>query len=261
MRELNYDENWTPEIKKVHAEHKQFSSRHFAPNVYSWYGARTRMVVELIKKHAPMARTVLDIGCAQGTIAITLAELGYDVIGNDIREFYTEYAKMRDDKSCTKFVCSNFMEFNPPHRFDVIVLTEVIEHIVEHDKFLRKIHDCLVPGGVFLVTTPNHGYFRENLPSFSEISMIDNLDKQFSADGSDHFYLFRKDELVSLLGKNKFRLLEHRYFLSFIQYGFLKSGLLWRIFPMSIMEKISNMFTRYRTLCAQQCIVVRADTE
>jgi 2-polyprenyl-3-methyl-5-hydroxy-6-metoxy-1,4-benzoquinol methylase len=258
MKVLVPDSSWSREVRQVHAEYAQFASPDFAPNVYSWYTSRTRMVVDLVKKHAPGARTVLDIGCAQGTIAIELGKLGYAVIGNDIRDYYIEYARMLDDGAKVQFVCSNFLELDAPHRFDVVILTEVIEHIVDHKSFLRKIHDSLVPGGVFIVTTPNHGYFRESLPSYSELTMSEHREKQFSADGSDHFYLFKKSELIALAAKNSFDVLEHRYFLPFIQYGCFKSALLWKALPTSLMEKLSDIFDNNSSLCAQQYIVARS---
>lgn len=47
------------------------------------YGAETRYVDALIRKHRPGARTVLDIGCGTGKHALALMSHGYQVTGVD----------------------------------------------------------------------------------------------------------------------------------------------------------------------------------
>lgn len=252
------DPSWTNSVKKVHREHQQFvlgCSR--APNIVSWYNDRLNMVIDLIQVHRPNAKNLLDIGCAQGTIAIRAAEHGYAVTANDIREEYLSYARLRDNLKKVNFIRGNFLNYHPENKFDVIIFTEVIEHIVDHDKFLSHIFNCLNPGGVLIVTTPNHGFVRQPLPSYNEVNMSENLDKEFSGDGSDHFYLFTKQELISILEKQKFMVLSHIYWLSFLEYGSFKTRWLWLIFPSFVLRYISALFKNNNKLCAQHCIVAR----
>jgi 2-polyprenyl-3-methyl-5-hydroxy-6-metoxy-1,4-benzoquinol methylase len=257
MREVAVlDPTWADDIKRVHHEHQQFVNGQ-QPHIVSWYVERTEMVATLIHECAPNAKTVLDIGCAQGTIAIRLSEAGYEVTGNDIRPYYLAYARLRDDSPRkVDFVCANFLDYQPAKPFDAVVLTEVIEHVVDHAEFVRHIRECLAPGGILIVTTPNYDFIRQPLPSYSEVSMTENADKAFTADGSDHFYLFRKSELLDILEREGFKSLTHRYFLPFIQYGSFKLRWLWRILPKRLMEAVSRPFDNSRLLCAQQVAVV-----
>jgi 2-polyprenyl-6-hydroxyphenyl methylase/3-demethylubiquinone-9 3-methyltransferase len=257
MREPPFDSTWTQEIQEIHREHQQFAEPRAQPNVFSWYRARTRRIVGLLNEFAPAARRVLDIGCAQGTIAITLAESGYEVTANDIRSSYISYARMRDDNKRVNFIRENFLDYNPVDKFQAVIFTEVIEHIVDHSTFLRHILNCMSPGGILIVTTPNHGYIRQRLPSFSEVNLEENKDKQFSSHGSDHFYLFKKQELMGLLNEAGFEVIKHEYFLPFLQYGIFKLAVLWRILPASFMEAASGLFDNRNICCAQQLVVAR----
>ena len=257
MREVTLDPAWRPDLRKVHEEHQQFVDPGMRPNVFSWYHARTRMVAELIRQYAPNAARVLDVGCAQGSVSIALGELGYQVTGNDIRDYYLSYAKLRDDRNVVNFICANFLDFSPDEQFDAVVFTEVIEHIVDHRVFLRHMLACMRPGAIAVITTPNHGYFKQALPSFAELDLREHVDKQFSADGSDHFYLFTQQELINLMRECGFEVVEHRYFLPFLQFGAFRLSVLWKIFPAPMMEKASSWFDRKNLFCAQQCVVVR----
>lgn len=257
MREPELDPTWPEQIKRVHAEHRPFADPRVHPNVYSWYWQRTHDIVGIITTHLPNGSRILDVGCAQGTLAITLAEKGYRVTANDIRDYYLNYARLRDDTGSVSFVVGNFVEYRPDEPFDAVIFTEVIEHVVEHEPFLKNIWNCLRPGGLLVVTTPNHDYFREKLPSYSEVSLPENKDKEFTADGSDHFYLFTKEELEHLIASSGFELAEHRFFLPFLQHGGLKLHLLWRFLPAQALEWLSRWFDRSRHLCVQQLVIAR----
>ena len=48
----------------------------------------------------------------------------------------------------------------PQGYFDVIVCNDVIEHMADHDRFLREIGDYLAPGGVLIGSVPNMRHYR-----------------------------------------------------------------------------------------------------
>ena len=61
--------------------------------------------------------------------------------------------------------------------FDVVVIDEVIEHLVDTDSILDEIHRVLTPDGVLLLSTPNLAAWFNRLallgglqPAFSEVS-------------------------------------------------------------------------------------------
>src|SRR5580698_2816007 len=70
------DPDWTAVRKHDVEELWDFS---IAPHVAASYGARIDLLVGLIERFCPAGARVLDVGCAQGTLGLMLAERGFDV--------------------------------------------------------------------------------------------------------------------------------------------------------------------------------------
>ena len=58
---------------------------------------------------------------------------------------------------------------------DVIVSTEVIEHLYDPRGFLRNAHRLLKPTGTLVLTTPYHGYLKNVL-----LSLTGKMDEHFT---------------------------------------------------------------------------------
>lgn len=107
-------------------------------------------------------KTILDIGCGTGAFSIGLSLRGYKCLGLTWDAQDTNRARSRA-KDCKAHNCSFEIQdarqldqrtdlFN---RFDYVVCTENIEHILNDDKLVRDMGHCLKPGGKLLLTTPN----------------------------------------------------------------------------------------------------------
>lgn len=108
----------------------------------------------------PLA-SVLEIGCGTGaTGALALSEgcCGRYV---GVEQFEAAAAEAREILS--EVICGNVetMEFTwQPAEFDAVILSEVLEHLVEPGAVLRRITPHVRQGGVLLASSPNISHWR-----------------------------------------------------------------------------------------------------
>jgi SAM-dependent methyltransferase len=97
-------------------------------------------------------KTHLDIGAGHGQLIGMLHDrFGFESSAID----YTDTLMQRDGQKVDIVDLNKDSLPYPDNHFDVVTLTEVIEHI-EHDRdVLREIHRVTKPDGLVVVTTPN----------------------------------------------------------------------------------------------------------
>jgi 2-polyprenyl-6-hydroxyphenyl methylase/3-demethylubiquinone-9 3-methyltransferase len=99
---------------------------------------------------------VLDVGCGGGLLCEPLARLGADVTGIDPIQENINMAKGHAEAMglpITYLTCGieDIAQETPP--FDVIVASELIEHVRDYKGFLKECASCLSPqGGIFIST-------------------------------------------------------------------------------------------------------------
>jgi SAM-dependent methyltransferase len=116
-------------------------------------GTRTAFVREL--PHNPAAR-LLEIGCGNGkTASLARAEgkCGW-CCGVELCEAPALEARKRLDEVIIGNV--EHVELNlPPAAFDILIMSEVLEHLVNPGAVLRKLRRFLRPGAIVLAGSPN----------------------------------------------------------------------------------------------------------
>lgn len=55
----------------------------------------------------------------------------------------------------------------PANHFDVVYSAMVMEHVTDPDAFMRAVHRCLKPGGVYLFLTPNGRHYFTRIASLA----------------------------------------------------------------------------------------------
>jgi SAM-dependent methyltransferase len=114
--------------------------------------------LDFIRKHIAEGDTILDLACGTGIlVAFPLAELGYAVDGVDIDEKSIAGAVAENPFPNLSFICSDFNDYYPGKRYDVVIAAEVMEHLKEPETILRAIDRLLALDGTAIITFPN-GY-------------------------------------------------------------------------------------------------------
>ena len=159
---------------------------------------------KILDIHRP--NRIFELGCGNGAVANWLQARGARVTGVDpsasgiaqARKAYPDislavgsaYDNLVDTYGC----------------FPVVMCLEVVEHVYFPRKFARTVFDLLEPGGLAIISTPYHGYWK-NLA----LAVSGRLDGHFTAlwDGG-HIKFWSVATLKALLSEAGFQRIAFR---------------------------------------------------
>jgi len=94
---------------------------------------------------------VLDVGCGKGELAYDLAErAGAAVTGIDRNPEALRFARSRFRSERLELVEADALEWTPPAPFDVVVLSNVLEHVAARPELLRRLVELARPARLLL---------------------------------------------------------------------------------------------------------------
>lgn len=98
--------------------------------------------------------TALDVGCGNGDLLLTLKGLGYKVVGvePDAAAVATARARGLDIHVGTAESLPTELR---KQRFDVVTMTQVLEHCLDPCAALQNVRELLCPSGALLLHVPN----------------------------------------------------------------------------------------------------------
>lgn len=170
--------------------------RHFLPEVISLAGPV-----------GPGTR-VLDVGCGNGFTCGEFLKRGCTVVGIDLSEQGLAHARCAHPEGRFEMLPADerILEALGEAPFDLVVSTEVVEHLYDPRSYARGCFSALRPGGRFLCTTPYHGYLK-NLT----LSLLGKWDFHANPlwDGG-HIKLWSRRTLSTLLDESGFVNLQFR---------------------------------------------------
>ncbi|HMN99737.1 MAG TPA: class I SAM-dependent methyltransferase [Miltoncostaeaceae bacterium] len=106
---------------------------------------------------------VLDVGCGTGFLLEQLAGRGYRGVGVDLSPESVEHANRRlaEIGAADRLTAVVGSAYEPPEGpFDLIALTDVLEHLEDPRRCLAALRAQLAPDGLLVISTPN----RRSLP-------------------------------------------------------------------------------------------------
>ncbi len=101
---------------------------------------------------------ILEIGSGLGYLTYALNKAGYNVTGLDVSQTAVDEAAHTFGDH---YICKDLFEYSEsnPESYDIVILTEVIEHVGKPLDFTAAIIKLLKPGGRAIITTPNKSFF------------------------------------------------------------------------------------------------------
>jgi SAM-dependent methyltransferase len=158
-----------------------------------------------LRGYLPNEAEILEIGCGAGEALIVFRQDGFrNITGLEpdsgggsrkaLKEFY--------DIECHITSFSEFIqENNGKKKFDCVILDQVIEHFVEPDKDVKRIHSIMAKGGLLYIATPDFYKF----------------DRPFSQFAIPHTFYYSRATVETLLKKFGFRV--EKYFDSVLPFS------------------------------------------
>lgn len=201
------------------------------------YQTRARHLLEMAAAVLKPGDRVLDLAAAQGNFTLWLAERGYDVTWNDLRADLEGYVRLKYEHGTVRYASGNAFELRFNELFDLVIVTEIIEHVAHPDQFLAQVASLTRPGGYVLLSTPNGGYALSDRPRFSDTPDPSQYEAmQFQPDASGHIFLLHEDELAPLAKAAGLTVREVRLFTNPLTNGHLKMAPLHRIVPSAAID-------------------------
>ena len=94
---------------------------------------------EFFLEYVSPADRVLDVGCGQGEVASDVAAKAAQVVGVDIEPASIARAQENYHRPNLAFLVADATTYNFSQTFDVVILSNVLEHIKDRVEFLQKL--------------------------------------------------------------------------------------------------------------------------
>lgn len=144
-------------------------------------------------------KMLLDIGCGIGRVAFVAVNLGYKVVGVDIepkaiRLAISERKRKGMQKQC-RFYLGDILTMKGIAKasFDVIICSEVIEHVKEPQRIVDRAYEMLKENGMFILSTPHDSAQWTVLDEYAQ-----HVQRFRISDIRRLFQRFRIDSLITL---------------------------------------------------------------
>lgn len=172
--------------------------------------------LKYLRKYGALLKDVrfLDIGCQMGEYIYHLSKSSNfkQLKGIDIEPEYIEIGKkyfIKDIPNAELKVQNLFDMKN--EKFDLIFMSEVIEHVDNPMLYLKKIYSLLNPNGYFIITTPSALGITNillNIKHFKDLTYIEK-EKRGIGTETDHYYCWDKLTLFRLCNSAGFKYVAH----------------------------------------------------
>ena len=187
------------------------------------------LFLQLLTKYFTPGKRLLDVGCSAGFFMKAAEEIGWEAEGVEISTVASEYAK--------NIVKVNVHESKledlhlPAENFDLVVLMETIEHLINPLDTLKEINRILTKKGILIISAPDYN-------SLSRLF----LRKSWAVlSPAEHLSIFTQKSLFHILQKADFCVLGIRNLLQLNpEYTHNKKRLSYFVFK-NLYKKMKNL--------------------
>lgn len=171
------------------------------------YGLLNKYFLKLRANKIPKKNSILDIGCGEGSFLKLMKDKGYNCYGLE-----TSAAGLKEAHKKNITIYTDIRRIR--RKFDVITLWQVFEHINRPISYLKSIKKLLKKNGFLIISIPN----------FDSLQSKIGKDIWFHLDLPRHVFHYTPKTIVSLLRKEKLKIVKIEHFLlEYNIFGFVQT--------------------------------------
>ena len=164
-----------------------------------WFRARGKLIVWVLQQYSKGMLSFLEIGCGTGFILSRVAAAfpRASLLGSEMFSTALKFASSRVPSA--EFAQMDARQIPYIDEFEVIGAFDVIEHIEADSEVLQQMYRALKPGGIMLLTVPQHQWLWSQVDEYScHVRRYDasDLHRKIKKAG---FSVLRSTSFVSLL--------------------------------------------------------------
>jgi SAM-dependent methyltransferase len=108
---------------------------------------------KILRSYIPPKVRVLDLGCNKGLETMVISKTN-SVVGID---FFSSFVRIARKRGVEAYVM-DFHQLKFFEEFDCVYANNVLEHARFPEKVIKKVHQALKKGGLFIIGMPLDGY-------------------------------------------------------------------------------------------------------
>jgi len=212
------------------------------------FAKRAEIIFKIIEKYKP--KIILDAGCGRGfyLYGISLYKFATEIHGIDINEKYLKIAKNINQDKRVKIKKGTIYKL--PYKknfFDLVICSEVLEHLKDDKKAIKELHRVLKPNGKLIITVPNINFpflwdpINWILMHFFNKHINKNI-WWLAGIWADHERLYKKNDLKKMIKSTGFEIIKIK---EVVHWCWPFSHLILYGFGKNLVEKMNlNQFNR-----------------
>ena len=201
------------------------------------YLDRLRTINEIVTREFPerSSTKIGEFGCAQGNIAMLLAEQGYRLWAVDRGKDWIEYARLKDTEQRVTWLAGDLRDVPlAMESLDAVILGEVITLTDRPELMIERAARFLRVGGLMIVSIPNGDRVSMNLPRWSDVRRQRDAASAHESD-SNHLYKIPPGEFPSIVPAE----------LELIDWSYCGSSVIWNRHTTGFLRPFSLDFAHW----------------